>query len=140
LDRAFEEAARLGHKYVGTEHPVAGVLLEQDCYPGRFLHEHGVSLETVRSSMKNEPTKELAPGKAQCIPAGYHWKKLLYNPASKGVVIEMTPQTLDTYPYVARSRAPKMRNSTNKLVIPPMMCPAGLRSPRKTTDRQFSML
>ena len=90
LRHSGEEADRLGHKHIGTEHILVGILLEQDCYAARLLREHGVSLETVRSEIGEEPTRELAQPKSPGIPTGYRWKNLLYNPASESVVIEMT--------------------------------------------------
>jgi len=89
LHYASEEADRLGHKHIGTEHLLAGMLLEKDCYAARLLSEHGVSLESVRSEIQEEPTRELAQAKSPGIPAGYRWKNLLYNPASESIVIEM---------------------------------------------------
>jgi len=89
LHHAADEAERLGNKHIGTEHLLAGILLEEGCYAARLLREHGVSLESVRSEIKVEPSRELAESKSPGIPAGYMWKRLLYNPASESVVIEM---------------------------------------------------
>jgi len=89
LHYASEEADRLGHKHIGTEHLLAGMLLEKDCYAARLLSEHGVSLESVRIGITEEPTKELAQPKSPGIPAGYRWKNLLYNPASDSIIVEM---------------------------------------------------
>ncbi len=89
LHYASEEADRLGHKHIGTEHILAGMLREEDCYAARLLGEHSVSLEIVRSEIQQEPTRELAQAKSPGIPAGYRWKSLLYNPASESVIIEM---------------------------------------------------
>lgn len=89
LRHASEEADRLEHKHIGTEHILAGILVEQNCYAARLLNEHGVSLDTIRSGMEEEPTKELTQAKSPGIPAGYRWKDLLYNSASESIVIEM---------------------------------------------------
>jgi Clp amino terminal domain, pathogenicity island component len=89
LQYASEEAGRLGHKHIGTEHLLAGILLEKGCYAACLLSEHGVSLESVRSGMMEEPTSELAQAKSPGIPAGYRWKSLLYNPASESIIVEM---------------------------------------------------
>jgi Clp amino terminal domain, pathogenicity island component len=88
LRHAAGEADRLRHKHIGTEHVLAGILLEQDCYAARLLNEHGVSLETVRGDIE-EPTKELAQAKSPGIPAGSRWKILLYNPPSESIIVEM---------------------------------------------------
>jgi hypothetical protein len=89
LHHASEEADRLGHKHIGTEHLLAGMLLEEDCYAARLLREHGVSLVSVRSEIQEEPTRELAQAKSPGIPAGHRWKNLLYNPASESIIVEM---------------------------------------------------
>ncbi len=89
LRYASEEADRLGHKHIGTEHLVAGMLLEEYCYAACLLSEHGVSLESVRSGITEESTNELAQAKSPGIPAGYRWKNLLYNPASESIILEM---------------------------------------------------
>jgi hypothetical protein len=89
LRHASGEADSLGHKHIGTEHILIGILLEPDCYAARLLNQRRISLEIVRSDMKEEPTKELAQAKSPGIPAGYRWKTLLYNPASESLVVEM---------------------------------------------------
>ena len=89
LRLASDEADRLGHKHIGTEHLLVGVLLEKDCYAARLLNEQQISLESVRTSMAEDPLKEFTPTKTPGIPPGYSWKNLLYNPASETIVIEM---------------------------------------------------
>jgi hypothetical protein len=94
LHHAAEEADRLGHKHIGTEHLLAGMLLEKGCYAARLLSEHGVSLESVRNGITEEPTRGLAQAKSPGIPAGYRWKNLIYNPASDSIITELA--RLDT--------------------------------------------
>lgn len=48
---AIEEARKFGHKYVGTEHLLLGVLKEGKNIPARLLAEHGVHLEQLREEM-----------------------------------------------------------------------------------------
>src|SRR5271170_1813169 len=40
LHHAADEADRLGHKTISTQHLLAGMLLEKDCYAARLLSEH----------------------------------------------------------------------------------------------------
>jgi len=90
LHYASQEADRLGHKHIGTEHLLLGMLLEKDCFAGHLLNERGVSLEGVRANISiEEPTTELTKAKSPGIPAGYRWKTLLYNPASETIIVEM---------------------------------------------------
>ncbi|MHC4105056.1 MAG: helix-turn-helix transcriptional regulator [Planctomycetota bacterium] len=49
IQRASEEAIRLGHEYVGAEHLLAAALLVDDGWGHRILTELGVTLEQVRT-------------------------------------------------------------------------------------------
>lgn len=89
LLHASEEADRLAHKHIGTEHLLVGMLQEKDCYAARLLNENGISLDSVRSTITEEPTEEFHQAKSPGIPRGYRWKNLLYNPASESIIIEM---------------------------------------------------
>ena len=51
LNYAAEEADRVGHKYIGTEHMLVGLLLEEHCRPAKILSEQGVSLLFGRESV-----------------------------------------------------------------------------------------
>jgi ATP-dependent Clp protease ATP-binding subunit ClpC len=90
LPYAAEEAERLSHKFIGTEHLLLGLLREQDCFAARLLQERGLSLESAREQIETQPREELGPvPKSPGIPAGYSWRKLLYNPASEKLVVEV---------------------------------------------------
>jgi len=47
IEIAMEEAARLGHSYVGTEHLLMGLLRESDCVAARILASGGVDLQRL---------------------------------------------------------------------------------------------
>src|SRR5436190_1587616 len=51
LRLAREEAARLHHRYVGTEHLLLGVLREEKGIGAQVLTDAGVTLETARSEV-----------------------------------------------------------------------------------------
>src|SRR6266516_1943627 len=51
LQLAREEAARLHHAYVGTEHLLLGVLREEKGIGAQVLTDAGVTLETARSEV-----------------------------------------------------------------------------------------
>jgi len=90
LLHASEEAELLGHKYVGTEHLLLGVLLEKQCYAAHLLNESGVSVEVARANIGGGTPEEVAtPPKSTGIPVGSSWQQLLYNPASETIVAEM---------------------------------------------------
>src|ERR1039458_3970265 len=47
LAYAAEEAERLSHKHVGTEHLLLGLLREEKCFAAEILHERGLHLSTI---------------------------------------------------------------------------------------------
>src|SRR6476646_1774539 len=51
LVHAAEEAERLSHKHVGTEHLLLGLLREEGSFAARLLNEHGVLLSAVREEL-----------------------------------------------------------------------------------------
>src|SRR3990170_5019670 len=60
LNFAAEEAERLGHKHVGTEHLLLGILREEKCFGAEILSERGVRLSALR--------EEMARGSGEKIP------------------------------------------------------------------------
>ncbi len=61
---AAEEAERLGHKHIGTEHLLLGLLREEGCFAADLLKERGVKLEKVReelASVSHEPEPRRLP-------------------------------------------------------------------------------
>ncbi|HEV7223945.1 MAG TPA: Clp protease N-terminal domain-containing protein [Pirellulales bacterium] len=48
IERAMEESRALGHKYIGTEHLLLGLVRQSDCTAAELLTEQGVQLEGVR--------------------------------------------------------------------------------------------
>jgi len=89
LLHASEEAERLGHKYVGTEHLLLGLLLEKECYAAHLLNESGVSLEVACAHIAGGTLEEVSAPKSPGIPVGSSWQQLLYNPASETIIVEM---------------------------------------------------
>lgn len=49
LELALEESKRLGHKYIGTEHILLGLVREKEGIAARALAKAGVKLEAVRA-------------------------------------------------------------------------------------------
>jgi len=62
LAYAAEEAERLGHKHIGTEHLLLGLLREERCFAAELLKERGIKLEAVREELAKVPP-ESAPGR-----------------------------------------------------------------------------
>jgi len=59
LAYAAEEAERLQHKHIGTEHLLLGLLREDKSFAAEILHERGLRLSTIREELgrtQNEKT------------------------------------------------------------------------------------
>lgn len=48
ISTAIHEARKFGHKYVGTEHLILGLLAQANSLPSRVLRNQGVDLDTLR--------------------------------------------------------------------------------------------
>jgi len=55
LAYAAEEAERLGHKHIGTEHLLLGIMREEKSFAAAILSERGLKLETVREELARTP-------------------------------------------------------------------------------------
>src|SRR6185295_18073699 len=42
-----DESQRLGHRHIGTEHLLLGILREEESPPAQILYDHGLRLDTV---------------------------------------------------------------------------------------------
>lgn len=63
LGYATEEAERLSHKHIGTEHLLLGLLREENSFGAHILNEHGVRLSGVREQLAQtmEEPEPVAP-------------------------------------------------------------------------------
>ena len=59
-----EEAERLGHKHIGTEHLLLGILREQECFAAQILSQYGLRVDTIREQLSNAPHPGAMPGSA----------------------------------------------------------------------------
>jgi ATP-dependent Clp protease ATP-binding subunit ClpC len=64
LAYAAEEAERLSHKHIGTEHLLLGLLREEKCFAAEILHERGLRLPAIREELQRT-TQEKAPASQQ---------------------------------------------------------------------------
>src|ERR1700756_3438502 len=60
LAYAAEEAERLSHKHIGTEHLLLGLLREEKCFAAEILQERGLRLPAIREELQRT-TQEKAP-------------------------------------------------------------------------------
>src|SRR3978361_2153387 len=63
LAYAAEEAERLSHKHIGTEHLLLGLLREEKCFAAEILQERGLRLPAIREELQRT-TQEKAPAAA----------------------------------------------------------------------------
>ena len=61
LAYAAEEAEGLGHKHIGSEHLLLGLLREETCFAAEILKERGVRLEAFREEIAKAGTETPAP-------------------------------------------------------------------------------
>ena len=59
LAYAAEEAERLSHKHIGTEHLLLGLLREEKCFASEILHERGLRLAQVREDISRASSEKM---------------------------------------------------------------------------------
>src|SRR6204780_5111595 len=55
-----EEAERLNHKHIGTEHLLLGLLREEKCFAAEILHERGLRLPAIREELARSQSEKVA--------------------------------------------------------------------------------
>ena len=61
LAYAAEEAERLNHRPIGTEHVLLGILREEKCVAAEILHERGLRLNAIREELARSPVERQTP-------------------------------------------------------------------------------
>src|SRR5438067_3197518 len=61
LAYAAEEAERLSHKHIGTEHLLLGLLREEQCFAAEILHERGLRLSSIREELARTTQEKAQP-------------------------------------------------------------------------------
>src|SRR5579864_6989350 len=61
LAYAAEEAERLNHRHIGTEHLLLGILREEKCVAAEILHERGLRLSTIREELARTTQEKAQP-------------------------------------------------------------------------------
>jgi hypothetical protein len=67
LAYAAEEAERLTHRHIGSEHLLLGLLREENCFAARMLRERGVELAKTRLKLAEAAAESWAPVKNSLI-------------------------------------------------------------------------
>jgi ATP-dependent Clp protease ATP-binding subunit ClpC len=60
LTNAAEEAERLSHKHIGTEHLLLGLLREEKSFAAEILHERGLRLTTIREELSRAQNEKMS--------------------------------------------------------------------------------
>jgi len=60
---AAEEAERLSHKHIGTEHLLLGLLREDKSFAAEILHERGLRLSTLREELSRVQNEKAPSGR-----------------------------------------------------------------------------
>ncbi len=99
LSYGAEEADRLGDRQIRNQHLLLGIMRVEDCSAARLLTQKGLRPESLRVHIAGlSPEEETRWGAGQTrepfwkspgIPAGYAWPRLLYNPASEVLIVEL---------------------------------------------------
>ena len=62
IDRAYYEARKLNHEYIGTEHLLLGLMHERESVAAQVLSEFGVDLEQTRAAVSRLSAASLEAG------------------------------------------------------------------------------
>src|SRR6266581_8365810 len=65
LAYAAEEAERLAHKHIGTEHLLLGLLREEKSFAAEILHERGLRLSTLREELTRLQSEKVPSNRAK---------------------------------------------------------------------------
>jgi ATP-dependent Clp protease ATP-binding subunit ClpC len=68
LAYAAEEAERLAHKHIGTEHLLLGLLREEKSFAAAILAERGVRLNQVREELARQPNEPAQTPRPPSVP------------------------------------------------------------------------
>ncbi len=63
LAYAADEAERLSHKHIGTEHLLLGLLREEKCFAAEILHQRGLRLHTLREELARTSQEKSQPAR-----------------------------------------------------------------------------
>ena len=98
LAYAAEEAERLSHKHIGTEHLLLGLLREEKCFAAEILQERGLRLPAIREELQRT-TQEKTPS-SQGTGKGQRGEQSMLAEFSRDLTQSAMDQQLD--PLVGR--------------------------------------
>src|SRR3954469_12680267 len=89
LAYAAEEAERLGHQHIGSEHLFLGLLREKNCFAQQILAERGFELEKVRDEISKVPAEK--SGSIRSTSPGQSLGELCVDLTQKAMDSELEP-------------------------------------------------
>jgi len=81
LELAVEEARRLHHSYIGTEHILLGLVREDRSLAVDILRQSGITPEIVQERVRQELIQHGGEGKARLRPSKSDWERDILAPA-----------------------------------------------------------
>src|SRR6266699_2543065 len=86
LAYAAEEAERLNHRHIGTEHLLLGILREEKCVAAEILHERGLRLNAIREELARSVVDRQTLAKPKETPLLSEFSRDLTQAAMDGVL------------------------------------------------------
>src|SRR5437899_8663520 len=86
LAYAAEEAERLNHRHIGTEHLLRGMLREEKCVAAEILHERGLRLNAIREELARSVVDRQTLAKPKETPLLSEFSRDLTQAAMDGVL------------------------------------------------------
>src|SRR5213595_815628 len=86
LAYAAEEAERLNHRHIGTEHLLLGILREEKCVAAEILHERGLRLNAIREELARSVVDQQVANKPKETPLLSEFSRDLTQAAMDGIL------------------------------------------------------
>jgi ATP-dependent Clp protease ATP-binding subunit ClpC len=137
LAYAAEEAERLSHKHIGTEHLLLGLLREEKCFAAEILTERGLRLTAIREELQRT-TQEKPAAAAAGKQRGNQQEQSMLAEFSRDLTQAATDQQLD--PLVGRDFEVESRSSAAapRTTLSSSANPASARPPSSRASRRRS--
>jgi ATP-dependent Clp protease ATP-binding subunit ClpC len=113
LQYSAEEADRLLHTYIGTEHLLLGLLREDQCVASTILYEKGMRLASVRDDIVQLLNEKTAPVRPKETPLLAEFSRDLTEAASKRQLDPLVARSLE----IERVQQVLCRRTKNNVVL-----------------------
>ncbi len=113
LQYSAEEADRLAHTYIGTEHLLLGLLREESCVAASILYDKGMRLASVRDDIVQLLNEKTAPVRPKETPLLAEFSRDLTDAASKRQLDPLVGRALE----LERVQQVLCRRTKNNVVL-----------------------